>query len=228
VPGFVAANRRALALLTVVTMPITIGVIVLRGPLIAAIYQRGAFTPEATQATAFALAYFSVGLVALGYTALLPRAFFALQDTRTPTTWAMVAVGVNIAADILLVHPLQQGGLALGTSIAEWSLAALLIFQLRRRVGPLGGGVLGATFAKALAASVVMGGAIFGLLRYSTSWIPPGATVLHVLQLLALMLVGAGLYGAMVWLLKIEEVGYLLTLLREGYRRFVPATRPTA
>jgi putative peptidoglycan lipid II flippase len=228
VAGFVAANRRSLALLTVVTMPITIGVIVLRTPLIAAIYQRGAFTSAATGATAFALAYFSVGLVALAYTSLLPRAFFALQDTRTPTTYGMVAVAVNIVADLLLVHPLRQGGLALGTSIAQWALAAFLLVQLRRRIGPLGGGRLALTFAKSLVASVVMGVTVWALFRYTLRLVPPHATLLGITHLFVIMLVGAGLYGTLVWFFRIEEVGYLLTLLREGYRRISPSTRPLA
>lgn len=226
VPGFVAANRRSLILLTVVTMPIMVGVVVLRTPLVAVLFQRGAFTSEATQETSFALAFFSLGLVALAYTSLLPRAFFALQDTRTPTTYGMLAVGVNIVADLLLIHPLRQGGLALGTSLAQWALAGFLIFQLRRRVGPLGGGRLVFTFVKTLLASAVMGGLVWGLFRYTHRFVPPHATVFAILHLLLVVAVGAGVYGFLVWLMRIEEVGYLMALLREGYRRIVPGVRP--
>jgi putative peptidoglycan lipid II flippase len=217
--GFLQAVRRSLGVLTVATMPLTVGVIILAVPLIRVVYQRGAFGPHATQETAVALAFFSVGLVGNAAALLLPRAFFALKDTRTPTFFGIAAVAVNIAADLALVHPLKVGGLALGTSLAQWALPVVLLWRLRRRLGPLGGSRLAATAGKALVAAAVMGAVVDALYRAAVVHLPLSHFLWSAALLAILALLGAGVYGLMAWALKVEELTYLLDLAREIWTR---------
>lgn len=219
VAGFINAIRRALGVLILVTVPVSVGIVVLRTPLVRVIFQHGAFTPFATAQTAFALLFFALGLVANSAATLLPRAFFALKDTRTPTIYGLGAVAVNIVADLLLVHPLAQGGLALGTSLAQWAITIILLWQLRKRVGALGGFRLMTTLAKSIFAGLVMGLAVDALYTYTHRWLPLHQLPLEVAHLGLVVLVGAGIYAMLVWLLKIEEVSYFLDLLRLGLNR---------
>ena len=217
--GFVQAVRRSLGMLTVATMPMTVGVVILAVPIIRVVYQRGAFTSSATHETAFALAFFAVGLVGNAAAILLPRAFFALKDTRTPTAFGIAAVAVNIAADLALVHPLRLGGLALGTSLAQWALTGVLLWRLRRRVGPIGGGRLAATAMKAFAASAIMGALVYGLYHEAAGRLPVGHATWSALLLLALAVVGLAVYALMAWLFRIDEFSYLIGLVRDAWAR---------
>jgi putative peptidoglycan lipid II flippase len=223
--GFVAAVRRSLGVLALVTVPVAAAVIVLAEPFVRVVFQRGAFTGAASAGTAFALVFLAVGLVASAAGALLPRAFFALKDTRTPTMYALISVGVNIVADLLLVHPLKQGGLALGTSIAQWVFTGIMLWRLRRRVGPLGGARLLATVSKALLGGAVMAAVLYlgyhttvGLLPHAgrTAW-------WEAADLLVVGAAGVAAYAAVMWRLGPDEVVYLTSLAGQGFRRLVRA-----
>ena len=107
------------------------------GPVVAVLFERGAFDAGSTAATASALAAFAVGLPAFVLVKVLAPAFFAREDVVTPVKIAGISVAANIGLSAALLVPLQHVGLALATSAASWLNAALLAFVLRRR-GQLG------------------------------------------------------------------------------------------
>src|SRR5674476_1634160 len=103
-----------------ITLPISVGMIVLRYPLIRVLFQHGYFTAQDTLTTAIPLFYFAIGISAQSVIQILPRAFYALQDTWTPVILGIIAMVVNIIAMVLLVGPLAHGGLAFATTIAAF------------------------------------------------------------------------------------------------------------
>ncbi len=115
----------------------------------------------ATEATATALAVFLVGLTAHSLIAVLARAFYALQDTRTPVGAALLAVIVNIVAANVLVGPLGLNGLAAAIAIAAWIETVTLIVLLQRRLPELRLGDLWVVLAKSLV--VALAGALVAL-----------------------------------------------------------------
>ena len=80
---------RALRILIFAAAPLTAIMIVLRGPLTAVFFQYGLFSASSTERTAGALLFFTLGLAAFIVVAVLARAFYALQDTRTPLVIAL-------------------------------------------------------------------------------------------------------------------------------------------
>lgn len=221
--GFLSAVRRSLGVLTLVTVPVAAAVVVLADPFVRVVFQRGAFTAEATAGTAFALVFLGLGLIASAGGALLPRAFFALKDTRTPTMYAFISVAVNIVADLLLVHPLKQGGLALGTSIAQWVFAGVMLWRLRQRMGPLGGTALLRTVGKALLGGAVMAAVLYLGYHATIGLVPRGGHVVwwEGADLLLVGLAGAAAYAAVLWRLGPEEVVYLRQVAGQGWRRIL-------
>ncbi len=131
--GGQASFNRALELSLLLTLPAAAALIVMPGPIVAVLFERGAFDAGSTAATASALAAFALGLPAFVLVKVLAPGFFAREDVVTPVKIALVSVAANIALSAALLVPLQHVGLALATSAASWLNAFLLAFVLRRR-----------------------------------------------------------------------------------------------
>jgi putative peptidoglycan lipid II flippase len=140
-----------------ITLPASSGLIALAIPLIRFIYEQGKFTPDATKATAVALFYYSLGIFAYSAIHVLSRAFYALKDTMTPVFVGSLAMIINILLSIILIKPMEHGGLALAYSIAGIVNMLVLFYVLRRKIGSINGRVILISFLKSLIASVIMG-----------------------------------------------------------------------
>jgi putative peptidoglycan lipid II flippase len=136
-----------------VTFPATVGLIVLGRPIIAVIFERGAFTNTSVAAVAGALSLFALGLVAHSLIEILARAFYALHDTWTPAVSAVIAVLLNIGLGLTMLPVFARlglpghSGLALANSLAALvEMGVLLVFiSLAKSVS--GRRLIGATMA---------------------------------------------------------------------------------
>ena len=117
------------------TVPATVGLIVLGAPFIALLFQRGQFDARSTAETAWALQFFALALFAHSGLEIVARAFYALHDTFTPVAVGIGAMALNVVLSVVLIAPLAQGGLALANSIATILEISALLVILRRRIG---------------------------------------------------------------------------------------------
>jgi len=161
---------RSLGMVFLLTVPSSVGLIVLGRTMIAAIYQGGRFQPYDTRQTALALSYYAIGLAGYAAIKVLTPAFYALGDSRTPMVISLVSIGVNLAAVLLLLRytSLGHAGLALSTSIVALFGFVLLFWILRNRIGGIYGRALASSVSRVLFASAVMGVAVLllsGLVR---------------------------------------------------------------
>jgi len=131
---FIASLQHGLRLAVFLLLPATVGLLLLGSPIIELLFEHGRFGPEDTARTLYALRFLALGLIGYGMAYPLTRAFYALQDTRTPVALSAVAVGLNIILDLLLIGPMGIGGLALATSIAGLTQMTLLALTLQRRL----------------------------------------------------------------------------------------------
>jgi putative peptidoglycan lipid II flippase len=154
---------RSLGMVFLLTLPSSIGLIVLGDTMIGAIYQGGKFQAFDTQQTALALSCYAVGLA--GYSALkvLNPAFYALHDARTPMLISLISIAINYATASLLLGRTSLGhaGLALSTSAVAIFGAVALFAILRGRIGGIHGRALLTSIWKITLASAVMGGAVW-------------------------------------------------------------------
>ena len=97
------------------------------------ILERGRFTAADTAATAAALQFYALGLLAYSVVRIVSPIFYALGRSRTPVTISIITVLVNAGLNVMLVRVLGFRGLALGTSIAALFNAVTLLTLLRRR-----------------------------------------------------------------------------------------------
>jgi putative peptidoglycan lipid II flippase len=155
------AMRRTLStglrMMLVLNVPATIGLMVLAQPIVSLLFERGSFTPADSAATAAALVFYAPGLVGYSGGKIAVPSFYAIHESRTPVLISLATVAVNIAINLALVQVLGYRGLALGTAISALVNAVLLLWVLRERLGGLDGRRMAVTFAKVLAAAIVMG-----------------------------------------------------------------------
>jgi putative peptidoglycan lipid II flippase len=134
---FAALVSRAIRLLLFVMLPITGIAMVLRNEVVELLFGYGRFGAAAIELTAATLLTFLIGLAAHALIAVLARAFYARQDTRTPVAAAILAVVVNSTLAGILVTPLGLPGLGLAIAIAAWLETIVLFVLLKRRLPEL-------------------------------------------------------------------------------------------
>jgi len=193
-----AAALRAILLLSI---PATLGLILLRVPITTLMY---ALTPQETQMVAWALLWYTAGLVGHCLVEIASRAFFALHDTRTPVTITTIAMLLNVVLSLLFWNGFSRlglpphGGLALANSLATGLEAAALLAMMRRRLQGLeGAAILRAAGLSGLAA-LAMAAALWAWLQISSSqpyWL---ITVVGIL-------LGGLVYGLLLLLLGVGE-----------------------
>jgi putative peptidoglycan lipid II flippase len=129
------SQNRALEIALLLTLPATAGLVVLAGPIVEVLFQRGAFTVADAQATGLALAAYALGLPAYVAVKVLAPGFYAREDTATPVKVAVVAMVANILVGVVLMQFIAHVGLALATAFSSWLNVALLGAILARRGG---------------------------------------------------------------------------------------------
>ena len=189
------------------TVPSSVGLIVLGKSIIGAIYQGGKFHVYDTQQTALALSYYAIGLA--GYAALkvLTPAFYALGDARMPMIVSLCSIGINYAAayTMIRVEKIGHAGLAMSTSLVALFGFAVLFAILRARIGGVYGRELARGVGKVLVASAVMGAAVWAASHGMERWL--GVSQLARLADLAVSLpVGLAAFYGMCRALGVEEL----------------------
>jgi len=123
---------RGLAWLTWITLPATVGILLLAEPIIITLFEHGRFTHQASLATAHALQAYGIGLLAFAWARVLATACYARQDAKAPARFAAISVAANIALALALMWRLEYLGLALATSLAAFVNVGLLMRHLQK------------------------------------------------------------------------------------------------
>ena len=203
-----------LRLLWFIVFPLSVGLMVLSEPIVRLLFERGAFDARATQMTAVALLYYSLGIFAHAACVMLVRVYFAMQDTATPVKLGFCAVGLNIVLNLILVRSMAHGGLALATSIAALANCLLLAYCLRRRLGHLDGQRILCAAGKFAIASLAMALAVYAAHGYSAAYFDSALLAHRLLQMGSLIALGGVVYIGATALLKTEELARVITLVR--------------
>ncbi|MGQ0608804.1 MAG: murein biosynthesis integral membrane protein MurJ [Chloroflexota bacterium] len=211
----------AVRVLVFVAAPLTAIMIVLREPLTSVFYQYGLFSQSATDRTASTLLFFALGLGGHIVVHVLTRAFYAMQDTKTPVAWAVVAVAINVPLMATLVGPMGVEGLALALSIASVIEVIGLLWFLRRRIESVDGSAIVRTVARSaiagLAAALLMLGGLT-LVEGSLGGILDNA-VGRLIVLLLLSAAGGAIFVLVAAALRSPELEQLRGIVQRRRRR---------
>ena len=179
--------NRAVELSLLLTVPAAVGLAVASGPIIAALFLRGAFGPAEAAASSAALIAYAFGLPAFVLVKVFAPGFFARGDTATPVKVGLGAVALNLGFNLVLMGPLQHVGVALSTTLAAWANAALLAWLLLRRRDYVIDRRARRTVPRILAAAALMGVAVAAL-----ALVLPAVGTAVARALVAAVLIGAG------------------------------------
>ncbi len=207
------ALNRALELGLFLTLPATVALMVVPGPIVSVLFERGAFTAADSQATALALAAYAAGLPAFVLVKILQPAFFAREDTVTPLRYTLISVAANVVLALALFFWIGFLGLAIAASAASWLNTALLAWQLRRRGFLTLDARSRLRLPRGLLVSALLAGALWAAGAALAPWFDGGA--LERSGALALLVGGAVLlYFALAFPLKAVDAGELKSAFR--------------
>jgi putative peptidoglycan lipid II flippase len=192
-----------------IMLPATVGLIVLRTPIIRLLYERGKFGPEATSATAFALLGYSFGLFAYAGARVLAFAFYSMKNTRLPVIVATIAMVLNIGLNLVLMVPLRQGGLALASSISSMINMAVLWTLLKRRIGTFGGRTMAEAVMKICLLSLAMGVIVYVLGLLCGGLTDPARTFGRLVNVIVPVTGGMVFYLGLAFVMRLEEAAQL-------------------
>jgi putative peptidoglycan lipid II flippase len=207
-----------LSLMLVLNVPATVGLIALSHPIVRVIFERRAFLPSDTLATAAALQYYAVGLLGYSIVRIAAPTFYALGDARTPVQVSVAAVLMNAVLNVVFARLFGFRGLALGTSIAALFNAAALLWLLRRRLDGLDDRRILSSFSKIATASLAMGAAALLIDRLLSQWVAGDAFLSQAFRLALTIAFSLVVLGAGAHVLRIREFreAIALVLKRSG------------
>lgn len=217
----------SLRIVSFITIPAAVGLVLLRRPIIQVLFQHGQFAAESTSLTAHALLFYALGLPAYAAIKLVTPMYYSTQDALTPAQVGACALAMNIVLNSLFLflfsRYLSNGSPALASSLAAYFNFIVLFFIFRKRYGRLGvRGLIGSTGRMAVCV-VVMAGVSLVALRYADF-----GAVRH-------LYIQAGLLGAIIFgsmavyfglarLLRCEELSEFFLLLQRAEPGAAPAS----
>ncbi|HHY91621.1 MAG TPA: murein biosynthesis integral membrane protein MurJ, partial [Clostridiales bacterium] len=213
ISGLKKTVSEAISEINLLVVPATVGAMIFAEPVVKLLFGRGAFDAQAVSMTSYALFFYSVGMIGFGLRDILSRAFYSMQDTKTPMLNAGIAVGLNIVLNIILSRFMGIGGLALATSISALFCTGLLFVSLRKKIGAFGVKNISVSFIKILCASLGMGAIAKGC--YHILLKSFGSN----LSLILSIGIGAMVYFTIIYFMKIEEVDVMIISLKKRFKR---------
>ncbi len=177
-----------------IILPSSVGLIVLREPIIRMLFERGEFDAVSTARSAAVLLGYTIGLFAFAGQKIMNSGYYAAHDSKTPMRTSVISLLSNIVFSVVLMVPFKEAGLAIGTSISGIIQFIQLIHYYPKKVGEFPMREVGASFLRILAASILMGVVSYYSLQGFRHWLPGVETKMQLIQVFGSMLVATVFY----------------------------------
>jgi putative peptidoglycan lipid II flippase len=190
-------------------LPAAVGYFLLAHPIVRLLLQHGVATSRSTDLVADVLRIFVVGLVPFSLFQLFLRAFYALQDTKTPFVINVLAVGANTIFNVLVFDSLRVEGLAAGLAGA-YAIGAVVQWRaLSRRIGGVDGARVARSSVRIAAAAAGMAGVVWATSRLMERGLEPSGLLEATLAVAVPVAVGAIAYLGLATLFHVEELAFV-------------------
>lgn len=200
------------------TIPAAVGLIMLAEPVIRLIFEHGKFDAFATTNTAEALSFYAIGLFSYASVKLIVPIFYALDDTKYPVMGSFLAMASNIIIILYTINRFQHNALALSISGAMTLNFMFLGSMLYRKLDGFSLAYLVGGLFKVVVASTVMAGWLF-IVKPKLDGFLQGNILQQLVAILACVTTGAGVYGIVLYFLRVQELTILVEKVFDRLRK---------
>lgn len=205
----ILSNSIKISLLFII--PMSIGIILLSQDIIKIIYERGEFTAHSTLLTSQALLYYAIGMIGYGLMEVLNKAFYAMQDSKTPMKISIVAILLNLLLSISLVKAMGYTGLPLAASITSILIGILMLVVINKKIP----GIVEKDDTKELA-KILFSATAMGLLIVVLKNVIIGNTLIKtILRIVLSVVLGMILYFSCTILLKNQTINEYISKIKK-------------
>lgn len=206
--------RYAINLTILIMVPVAVGLIVLRNPVVKILFERNEFTKDATEMTSACLFFYAMGLPFIIIRDLFSRIFYAMKKVKIPMYNGMIGLGINVLLILILLKPLGYKGLALSTALTYFITMITLGRKINKQLGTINWNDNIVTFIKVAVAGLVMGIGVYSLNNLLLNYL--NSSIIEQIILLCINIIsGAIIYFILCYLLKIDELKQLINIIKQ-------------
>ncbi|WP_462411183.1 murein biosynthesis integral membrane protein MurJ [Neobacillus sp. Marseille-QA0830] len=211
---FKTLMTKSFCFINLIVMPASVICMLFSEPIVKILFGRGAFDQNALLLTSSTLLFFSIGNTAMGIREILARAFYSLQDTKTPMINASIALIFNIILNLTLTRFMNLAGIALATSIAAIIGAILLFINIQKKIGKFSSKEIYPSFLKISFSSIIMGAVTKFVFERFLKLVGLSSA------LMISFAIGILLYSILIYFMKIKEVESIIQMARNKFIHF--------
>lgn len=206
-------------MITILVIPITVGIMSLNSEIVDVVYSRGAFSAEDALMTSSALFYYSLGIAGAGLGFFLNKVYYAFHDSKTTMKTGIASVVINIILNLILVRYMVHNGLALATSIAATLNAAVKLYLLRHKDMEVEYKNIIAIILKSILASSIMASAV-KVMSSCLIDITTGTSIMRFVKLMVTVGLGAIVYFVIIYFLYLKNTTILKKITEKIRKKF--------
>lgn len=187
-------------------IPMAVGIGMLSNDIIKLIYERGEFTSYSTMLTSSALVFYSIGMIGYGLMEILNKAFYAMQDAKTPMITSSISIVLNVILSVTLVKVMGYTGLPLAASITSILTSVIMLWRINKKVSGIVNFDTYREIIISLVSAMIMAGVIYFLKLI--------LNIPLIFSLIILVLIGIAIYLIFSLLLKSDTAEEGLNLVK--------------
>lgn len=204
-----------------ITVPCVMGLIVLNLPIVRLLFRTGQFTEADARVTAIALSYYSIGALGNSAVPIIIRAFYSIQDTKTPLYVGLIIAAFNTVLNIVFVKfsNLAVGGIALTSALASCLEMVILYILLSKKMNGLRTRELSISFIKSSISAFAMGGATYMASKFIESKIGFATKSVQLVNVATSILIAIVVYFAFAYILRMPELDYVTGIIKKRIKK---------
>ncbi|EGY77361.1 murein biosynthesis integral membrane protein MurJ [Peptoniphilus indolicus] len=206
------------------TIPATVGMIVLARPIVDVAFLHGVFTKQNAIDTTATLRFYTLALISMSVSMVLNRVYYSIADTKTPFVVGLINVVINVVLNLLVAHRFGTRGLAASVSIATTVAVLISFILLRRKIGNLGTKSYIRALIKTTLSATLMG--LFALIYFpiESILINPNmsnatSTIVKLVILLIVVAIAALIYGISMYALGVREIRDVVNIIKKKLKK---------